>query len=85
MKKLIKLAVFVGLIVAVAKLLEAKKREWQGLSEIEARAKIDAKLPDKIPVEKRAEVTDEEAEIGLRLPQPAEESDGEPGGQGAER
>ncbi len=58
MKKLVKLLVIIGLIAGIAKLLEGQKQQWQGLSETEARAKIDAKLPDKIPGEKRAEVTD---------------------------
>jgi len=57
-KKLLKLALIIGVIVAVAKLLEAKKGEWEGMSETNVRAKLDAKLPDKVPAEKRAEIAD---------------------------
>jgi len=57
-KKLIKLAFLVGGAVAVAKVLEAKKAEWAGLPESEVRAKLDAKLPDKVPADKRSEIAD---------------------------
>lgn len=58
MKKLLKLALLVGGIAAVAKLVGAKKAEWQGLTESEVRAKLDARLPDKMPPEKQAAVAD---------------------------
>ncbi|MBT8164623.1 MAG: hypothetical protein HKO82_05460 [Acidimicrobiia bacterium] len=58
MKKLIKLAFLVGGVVAVAKVLEAKKAEWAGLGESEVRAKLDARLPEQMPAEKRSEIAD---------------------------
>jgi hypothetical protein len=58
MNRLIKLLVIVALIAVVVKLLEQQRQQWTGLTEIEARARLDAKLPGKIPAEKRAEVTD---------------------------
>lgn len=58
MKKLLKLAFLIGGIAAVAKLMEAKKAEWAGLSETDVRAKLDAKLPEQVPAEKRAEIAD---------------------------
>jgi len=58
MKRLFKILIVVGLVAGAAKLMEAQKKEWQGLTETQARAKIDAKLPSKMPGEKRAEVTD---------------------------
>jgi hypothetical protein len=57
-KKLLKLALIVGGIAAVAKLVGAKKAEWAGLTESEVRAKLDARLPDRMPPEKQAAVAD---------------------------
>lgn len=58
MKKLLKLALLVGGIAAVAKLVGAKKAEWAGLTEAEVRAKLDARLPDRMPPEKQQQVAD---------------------------
>jgi hypothetical protein len=57
-KKLLKLALIIGGIAAVAKLVGAKKAEWEGLTESEVRAKLDARLPDRMPPEKQAAVAD---------------------------
>lgn len=58
MKKLIKIALFVGLIILVAKTIEAKKSEWQGLSESDLRDKLNDKMKDRVPEDKREEVAD---------------------------
>lgn len=58
MKKFLKLALLVGGIAAVAKLVGAKKAEWAGLTESEVRAKLDARLPDRMPPEKQTAVAD---------------------------
>ncbi|MCP4309039.1 MAG: hypothetical protein GY926_07190 [bacterium] len=58
MKKLLKVALVVGAITAVAKLVTAKKAEWQGLTESQVREKLDSQLPDRMPDDKRAEVSD---------------------------
>ena len=58
MKKLLKLALIVGGIAAVAKLAGAKKAEWQGLTETEVRAKLDSKLPNRMSAEKQEIVAD---------------------------
>ena len=58
MKKLLKLALLIGGIAAVSKLVGAKKAEWAGLTESEVRAKLDSKLPDRMPPEKQARVAD---------------------------
>ena len=58
MKKLIKLGLLVGGVAFAAKLLEAKKAEWEGLTEPDVRAKLDARIPDKVPADKRAEIAD---------------------------
>lgn len=58
MKKLLKLGLLVGGIAVVAKLVGAKKAEWEGLTEAEVRAKLDARLPDRMPPEKQAQVAD---------------------------
>jgi hypothetical protein len=57
-KRVLALAVVAGIVAGAVRMISMQKKQWQGLSESEARAKIDAKLPAKIPVEKRAEVTD---------------------------
>ena len=58
MKKLIKLALLVGAIACAAKFASAKKAEWHGLTEAEVRAKLDSRLPNRVPEEKRAAVAD---------------------------
>ncbi len=58
MKKLIKLALLVGGVALAGKALAAQKADFAGLTETEARARLDAKLPDKIPYEKRTEIAD---------------------------
>jgi len=58
MKKLIKLALVVGAVAVAARLVGAKKAEWEGLSESQVRDKLDAHLPDRVPDKKRAEVAD---------------------------
>ncbi len=57
-KKLIGLALIVGAVAAATKLTAAKKAEWQGLSESEARQKVEERLPSRVPDEKRAVVAD---------------------------
>ncbi len=57
-KKLIGLILAVGAAAAVAKLMAAKKAEWQGLSEDQVRAKVEQRMPSRVPEEKRAEVAD---------------------------
>lgn len=57
-KKLIGLALIVGAVAAAGKLIATKKAEWQGLSESEARQKVEARMPSRVPEHKRAEVAD---------------------------
>ena len=58
MKKLIKLALVVGAITVAARLVDAKKTEWQGLTESQVRDKLDTHLPDRVPDAKRVAVAD---------------------------
>ncbi len=58
MKRLLKLALIVGAITVVAKVVTAKKAEWQGLTEPQVREKLDSRLPGRMPDEKRAAVAD---------------------------
>ncbi len=58
MKKLIKLALIVGVVAFAAKLVAAKKSEWHGLTESEVRDKLDSRLPGKVPDAKRAVIAD---------------------------
>ncbi len=57
-KKLLKLTLIVAGITAVAKLVTARKAEWQGLTESQVRDKLDSRLPGRMPDEKRAAVAD---------------------------
>ncbi len=58
MKKLIKFAMIIGAIAAAARLVGSKKAEWEGLTEAQVRGKLDERLPDRVPDEKRAMVAD---------------------------
>lgn len=53
MKRLLKLAVIVGGIAVASKMAAAKKAEWQGLTESQARQKLDSRLPGEMPADKR--------------------------------
>ena len=48
MKKIFKLAVFAGIVAGVAKLVQAKKAEWSGLSEAQVRDKLDTTIGRKV-------------------------------------
>ena len=75
-KRLIGLALIFGAVAAVAKLMATKKAEWQGLSESEARQKVEERLPSRVPEEKRAAVADKVVtrmrERGVLLEEPVE-------------
>ncbi len=58
MKKLVKLALIVGAIAFLAKLVAAQKAKWEGLTESEVRDKIESRLPKQVPSDKRAEIAD---------------------------
>ena len=58
MKKLVKLALIIGAIAGLAKLVAAQMAKWQGLTESEVRDKLESRLPKRIPDEKRAEIAD---------------------------
>ena len=58
-KRLILLVLLVVVIAACAKKAKSHRQsEWHGLTESEARSKLDAKLPGKIPAEKRSAISD---------------------------
>jgi len=58
-KRLILLVLLVVMIAACAKKATShRESEWHGLTESEARSKLDAKLPGKIPAEKRSAISD---------------------------
>ncbi len=58
MKKLVKLALVVGAVAVAARFVGAKKAEWEGLTELHVRDKLDARMPDRVPDRKRAVVAD---------------------------
>lgn len=58
-KRMIILVLLIAVIAACAKKAKSHRAsEWHGLTESEARSKLDAKLPGKIPAEKRSEISD---------------------------
>lgn len=58
MKKLVKLLLIAGIILALVKLLQQKKEAWEGLTETEVRDKLDAKLSARVPSEKLTNIQD---------------------------
>jgi hypothetical protein len=57
-KKIVKLALIAGGVALAAKVMSAKSSEWQGLTEAQVRDKLDTRLPDAVPAEKRSAVAD---------------------------
>lgn len=58
MKKLFRLALLAAIAFAIYKMLEEKKN-WEGLTEDEARDKLNEKLGTRVPAEKLDQVTDQ--------------------------
>lgn len=91
-KKLIGLALAVGAAAAVAKLMVAKKAEWEGLTEDEVRAKVEQRMPSRVPEQRRSALADnvvskmrdrgmladEEPAVAAEPAAPAEEPASEP-------
>ena len=57
-KRLMLIAAVVLIVVADKKAAEMDRSGWKGLSEAEARSKLNTKLPARLPDEVRAQVTD---------------------------
>ncbi len=58
MKRLFRLALLAALVFGIYKLMEEKKN-WTGLTEDEAREKLNTKLSPRVPPEKLEQVTDQ--------------------------
>ncbi|NIR35587.1 MAG: hypothetical protein GWN79_04195 [Actinobacteria bacterium] len=58
MKRLLLAAVVIALIALALRKRDSQRREWTGLSEAEAREKLDQKLPHRIPEERRSVMAD---------------------------
>jgi len=58
MKKVFALAVLVLIVAFAVKLVAAKKSEWEGMSEADVRAMIDARMPSRVSDERRAVMAD---------------------------
>ena len=58
MKKLFRLALLAAIGVGIYKMLEEKKN-WEGLTEDEARSRLNEKLSPRVPAEKLDQVTDQ--------------------------
>jgi hypothetical protein len=58
-KRLILVVLLIAAVAACAKKSKShRESEWHGLTESEARSKLETKLPDKIPAEKRSAISD---------------------------
>jgi transcriptional regulator GlxA family with amidase domain len=53
---LFKFLVFVGILYAASRFLAQQKEQWQGLSESQARAKVESKLGPRIGDDKASEI-----------------------------
>lgn len=58
MKKLLFLALIIGVAAALAQKAKADKETWLGLSEDEARERLEQRLPSKIPEDRREHIKD---------------------------
>lgn len=59
MKRLFKLALIAGAVVALVRFVALRQiGEFKGMSEFEARARLNTKLPDRIPEPRREEAID---------------------------
>jgi hypothetical protein len=58
MKKVVFFALLAAVLVALAKLAAGQKEQWQGLTESQVRDKLDARIPNKVPADKRSEIAD---------------------------
>jgi len=58
MKKLLLAAVTIGIITMAMKKTKMDREDWQGLSEHEARDRLDERLPNKIPDDRREHIKD---------------------------
>jgi len=58
-KRWVLLVLLIGVVAACAKKSKShRESEWRGLTESEVRSKLEMKLPDKIPAEKRSAISD---------------------------
>jgi DNA-directed RNA polymerase specialized sigma54-like protein len=53
---MVKLLIFVGLLYATGRFLAQQKEQWAGLTESQAKAKVEAKLSSRIGEEKASEI-----------------------------
>ncbi len=58
MKRLLLIAGVVALVALIAKKRSPNRAEWHGLTETEAREKLNERLPDKVPEDKREIIAD---------------------------
>lgn len=53
---MVKLLIFMGLLYVAGRFLNQQKEEWMGLSESEAKAKVESKLAPKVGEDKASEI-----------------------------
>lgn len=57
-RRLILAIVAVVIVLGVKRAKSSRESEWHGLTESEVRSKLDAKLPGRIPDDKRSAISD---------------------------
>ena len=58
MKKLLLAAIMIGIIAMAMKKAKMDREDWHGLSEHEARDRLEERLPNKIPDDRREHIKD---------------------------
>ncbi len=78
LRTLFKFLLLIGAVAAISKVVAAKKEEYYGLTESEARAKFESKLGPRIGEEKASEVADQVIprlkDSGVIRPDPMEQA-----------
>ena len=58
MKKILFIAALIGLIVMISKKAKSDRDQWQGMTEDEVRSRLDERLPNRVPEERREAIAD---------------------------
>lgn len=78
---LLKFLIFVGILYAASRLLMQQKEQWMGLTESQARAKVESKLSPRVGEDKASEIAEQVVAVltekGVIQADPAEEAEAE--------
>ena len=78
---MLKFLVFVGILYAASRLLMQQKEQWMGLTESQARARVESKLSPRVGEDKASEIAEQVVAVltekGVIKADPAEEAKNE--------